>query len=270
MQTSKRWILFILLAVVAIAMLFPFYWTFQTSITPGASVTKAPTLWPADPGISAYEELFTRLDFGRSAVNSLFIAGVTTSLQILTGSLAAYAFSRLEFRFKNIIFLAYLATLMIPFQVLVVPLFIELKYFGLLNTYWAAILPTMTSAFGIFLLRQSLNQIPRQLDEAARIDGAGHLRIFTLILIPNMGPALATFAVFSFMASWNSFLWPLVVLRKPELQTLPVALANLQGQYTTAWDVLMAGSVISIIPMLIIFIFAQRYVVQGIASSGIK
>ncbi len=270
MQISKRWILFLFLAIAAIAMLFPFYWTFLTSITPGASVAKAPLLWPANPGISAYEELFQKFDFGRSAFNSLFIAGVTTLIQILTGSLAAYAFSRLEFRFKNIIFLAYLATLMIPFQVLIVPLFIELKYFGLLNTYWAAILPTMTSAFGIFLLRQSLNQIPRQLDEAARIDGAGHLRIFTLILIPNMGPALATFAVFSFMASWNSFLWPLVVLRKPELQTLPVALANLQGQYTTAWDVLMAGSVISIIPMLIIFIFAQRYVVQGIASSGIK
>lgn len=270
MQTNKRWILFLFLAIASIAMLFPFYWTFLTSITPGASVAKAPTLWPANPGISAYEELFQKLDFGRSAINSLFIASVTTSIQILTGSLAAYAFSRLEFRFKNTIFLAYLATLMIPFQVLIVPLFIELKYFGMLNTYWAAILPTMTSAFGIFLLRQSLNQIPRQLDEAARIDGAGHLRIFTLILIPNMGPALATFAVFSFMASWNSFLWPLVVLRKPELQTLPVALANLQGQYTTAWDVLMAGSVISIIPMLIIYIFAQRYVVQGIANSGIK
>jgi multiple sugar transport system permease protein len=195
---------------------------------------------------------------------------LTTVFQISTGALAAYAFSRLQFRFKNTIFLAYLATLMIPFQVLIVPLFIELRFLGLINTYWAVLLPTLASAFGIFLMRQAMNQIPYQLDEAARIDGAGHFKIFSLVLMPNMGPALATFTVFSFMGAWNSFLWPLVVLRSAEMQTLPVALARLQSQYTTDWDVLMAGSVVSIIPMLIIYIFAQRYVVQGIASSGIK
>jgi len=266
----KRLALFIVLLVSALAMLFPFYWSFITSITPGASVGKAPSWLPEALDFSAYGQLFEQLDFWRIIGNSIFIAALTTVFQISTGSLAAYAFSRLNFRFKNTIFLAYLATLMIPFQVLIVPLFIELRFLGLINTYWAVLLPTIASAFGIFLMRQAMNQIPLQLDEAARIDGAGHLRIFSSVLMPNMGPAIATFAVFSFMGSWNSFLWPLVVLRSAEMQTLPVALARLQGQYTTAWDVLMAGSVVSIIPMLLIYIFAQRYVVQGIANSGIK
>jgi multiple sugar transport system permease protein len=266
----KRLALFIVLLVSALAMLFPFYWSLLTSITPGASVGKAPSWLPEALDFSAYEQLFEQLDFWRIIGNSIFIAALTTVFQISTGSLAAYAFSRLNFRFKNTIFLAYLATLMIPFQVLIVPLFIELRFLGLINTYWAVLLPTIASAFGIFLMRQAMNQIPLQLDEAARIDGAGHLRIFSSVLMPNMGPAIATFAVFSFMGSWNSFLWPLVVLRSAEMQTLPVALARLQGQYTTAWDVLMAGSVVSIIPMLLIYIFAQRYVVQGIANSGIK
>jgi multiple sugar transport system permease protein len=266
----KRLALFIVLLVSALAMLFPFYWSFLTSVTPGASVGKAPNWLPEALDFSAYAQLFEQLDFWRIIGNSVFIAALTTVFQISTGSLAAYAFSRLTFRFKNTIFLVYLATLMIPFQVLIVPLFIELRFLGLINTYWAVLLPTIASAFGIFLMRQAMNQIPLQLDEAARIDGAGHLRIFSSVLMPNMGPAIATFAVFSFMGSWNSFLWPLVVLRSAEMQTLPVALARLQGQYTTAWDVLMAGSVVSIIPMLIIYIFAQRYVVQGIANSGIK
>lgn len=269
-MAAKRLALFVALLISALAMIFPFYWTFLTSITPGASVGKAPSWIPEVFDFSAYVRLFEQLNFSRIIWNSAFIAALTTIFQISTGSLAAYAFSRLNFRFKNIIFLVYLATLMIPFQVLIVPLFIELRFLGLINTYWAVLLPTISSAFGIFLLRQAMNQLPMQLDEAARIDGAGHFRTFTSVLMPNMGPAVATFAVFSFMGSWNSFLWPLVVLRSPEMQTLPVALARLQGQYTTAWDVLMAGSVVSIIPMLVIYIFAQRFVVQGIANSGIK
>ena len=150
------------------------------------------------------------------------------------------------------------------------PLFVELRTFGLLNTYLGALLPTFASAFGIFLLRQAMNQVPRELDEAATLDGAGHFRVFWGVILPNIRPALATLTVFAFMGSWNSFLWPLVVLRKPELQTLPIALAGLQGQYTTDWDVVMAGSVISILPMLALYLFAQKYVIQGVANSGIK
>ncbi|WP_309616424.1 carbohydrate ABC transporter permease, partial [Salinibacterium sp.] len=194
----------------------------------------------------------------------------TALVQLFTSATAGYAFSRLAFRGRSAVFAVYLATMMVPLQVLIVPLFVELKTFGLLNTYLGALLPTFASAFGIFLLRQAINQVPRELDEAATLDGAGHFRIFWRIILPNTRPALATLTIFAFMGSWNSFLWPLVVLRSPELQTLPIALAGLQGQYTTEWDTVMAGSVVSVLPMLALYIFAQKYIVQGVASSGIK
>ena len=271
---TKRTVGFVLLHVViivgALLMFFPFLWTIITSITPGATLSSTPALIPANPSLEAYQRLFAERPFGQVILNSLFIALITTAVQLVTSSTAAYAFSRLPFRGQGIVFALYLATMMIPLQVLIVPLFVELKTFGLLNTYLGAILPTLASAFGIFLLRQAVNQVPRELDEAATIDGAGHFRIFFQVVLPNIRPALATLTVFAFMGSWNSFLWPLVVLRSPELQTLPIALAGLQGQYTSDWDVIMAGSVVSVIPMLALYIFAQKYVIQGVASSGIK
>jgi multiple sugar transport system permease protein len=263
-------ILHVVIVLGALAMFFPFFWTVITSISPGVGLTIAPTLIPKNPSLEAYQRLFSELPFLRIIGNSLLLATVTTVVQLVTSSTAAYAFSRLPFRGRGVVFAVYLATMMIPLQVLIVPLFVELKSFGLLNTYLGALLPTFASAFGIFLLRQAINQVPRELDEAAMLDGAGHFRTFFSIVLPNIRPALATLTVFAFMGSWNSFLWPLVVLRKPELQTLPIALAGLQGQYTTEWDIIMAGSVVSILPMLALYIFAQKYVIQGVASSGIK
>ncbi len=263
-------ILHVVIVLGAVAMFFPFFWTLITSISPGVGLTIAPTLIPENPSLLAYQRLFSELPFLRIIGNSLLLAAVTTVIQLVTSSTAAYAFSRLPFRGRGVVFAVYLATMMIPLQVLIVPLFVELKSFGLLNTYLGALLPTFASAFGIFLLRQAINQVPRELDEAAMLDGAGHFRTFFSIVLPNIRPALATLTVFAFMGSWNSFLWPLVVLRKPELQTLPIALAGLQGQYTTEWDIIMAGSVVSILPMLALYIFAQKYVIQGVASSGIK
>ena len=265
------WIaLHVIIVVGAAVMFFPFLWTFITSISPGAGLGVAPSLVPENPSLEAYVRLFSELPFLRIVGNSLLLAVITTLVQLFTSTTAAYAFSRLPFRGRGVVFAVYLATMMIPLQVLIVPLFVELKTFGLLNTYLGALLPTFASAFGIFLIRQAINQVPRELDEAATLDGAGHFRIFWTIVLPNIKPALATLTVFAFMGSWNSFLWPLVVLRKPELQTLPIALAGLQGQYTTEWDIIMAGSVVSILPMLAIYIFAQKYVIQGVAASGIK
>lgn len=263
-------LLHLVMVLGALAMFFPFYWTLVTSLSPGAGLGVTPSLIPADPGFDAYVELFQELPFARIVGNSLLLAVITTLVQLFTSATAAYAFSRLPFRGRTVVFGIYLATMMIPLQVLVVPLFAELKAFGLVDTYLGALLPTFAGAFGIFLLRQAMNQVPVELDEAAAIDGAGHFRIFWTVIIPNIRPALATLAVFAFMGSWNSFLWPLVVLRSPELQTLPVALAGLQGQYTTQWDVVMAGSVVSILPMLAIYLFAQKYVIQGVANSGLK
>jgi len=270
-RTKAAWItLHVVIIAGAIIMFFPFLWTIITSISPGVGLTVTPALIPENPSLEAYGRLFAERPFARVIANSFGLAAITTVVQLLTSSTAAYAFSRLPFKGRGAVFAVYLATMMIPLQVLIVPLFVELKNFNLLNTYVGALLPTFASAFGIFLLRQAVNQVPRELDEAATLDGAGHFRIFWTIILPNIRPALATLTIFAFMGSWNSFLWPLVVLRKPELQTLPIALAGLQGQYTTDWDVIMAGSVVSILPMLALYIFAQKYVIQGVASSGIK
>lgn len=263
-------VLHVVMVLGALAMFFPFFWTIVTSLSPGSGLGSSPSLIPADPSLAAYRQLFGELPFARVIFNSLFLATVTTLVQLFTSATAAYAFSRLPFRGRGVIFAIYLATMMIPIQVLIVPLFAQMRTLGLINTYLGALLPTFAAAFGIFLLRQAMNQVPVQLDEAATLDGAGHFRIFARIILPNIRPALATLAVFAFMGSWNSFLWPLVVLRSPELQTLPVALAGLQGQFTTQWDVVMAGSVVSILPMLALYLFAQKYVIQGVASTGLK
>ncbi len=269
-KALRRILLTAVVALGAVAMFFPFLWTISTSLSSGAGLDATPDLIPADPSFAAYAELFENTPFARVILNSLGLAVATTVFQLATSSLAAYAFSRLPFRGSGVVFAVYLATMMVPIQVLIVPLFVQMRDLGLVDTYLGVLLPGVASAFGVFLLRQAMNGVPRELDEAATLDGAGHMRIFGTIVLPLVGPSLATLAVFSFMSSWNSFLWPLIILRSKELQTLPLALAGLQGQYTTQWDVMMAGSVVSVLPMLAIYLFAQRYVVQGVASTGIK
>jgi multiple sugar transport system permease protein len=265
-----RIVLYVVLIVGALIMVFPFVWTVVTSITPGATLTSTPKLIPDNPSLSPYLNLFQNVPFAQVIVNSLIIAVVSTLLQLVTSAMAAYVFARMPFRGRGVIFILYLATMMIPFQVLIVPLFAEMKTLGLINTYAGAILPTIASAFGVFLLRQAMSTVPYDLDQAATLDGAGHFRIFFQIMLPLVRPALATLTVFAFLNTWNSFLWPLIILRDPLMQTLPVALSSLQGQYATQWDVLMAGSVISIIPMFALYVFAQKYIVQGVAGTGLK
>jgi len=262
--------LYIAVIVGAAIMLFPFLWTVVTSITPQGNLSGGPTLLVKNPTLNAYRLLMATIPMWRIILNSLGIAIASTGLQLITGSMAGYGFGRLRFRGKNVVFALYLATLMVPLQVLVVPLFIEMKWLNLQDTYMALLAPSIASAFGIFLLKQAVEGVPRELDEAATLDGAGHLRIFSLIIVPLIRPALATVAIFAFMGSWNSFLWPLVVIRSPELMTLPLGLATLQGQFTTRWDVVMAGSVVSIVPIAIVYLLAQRHIIAGVATTGIK
>jgi multiple sugar transport system permease protein len=270
MRERHSWWLTGALVLGAALMLFPFLWTVITSITPGGSLAAGPTLLVDDPTLDAYRVLFDALPMARIVVNSLLVALAATLLQLLTGAMAAYAFSRLRFRGKSVVFALYLATLMVPLQVLVVPLFIQLTRLHLNDTYLALLAPSMASGFGVFLLRQAMDQVPRELDEAAVLDGANHLRIFVSIVLPLVRPALATVAVLAFMASWNSYLWPLVVIRSPELMTLPLGLATLKGQFTTQWDVMMAGSVVSIVPIALLYLLAQRHVIAGFSHSGLK
>jgi multiple sugar transport system permease protein len=267
---TRRLVTYAALIVGAAIMLFPFLWTVITSITPGGTLSNGPTLWVRHPTLAAYAELFKTLPMARIVANSFSIAVASTVAQLITGSMAAYAFARLRFRFKNVVFGLYLATLMVPLQVLVVPLFIEMKTLNLQDTYFALLAPSLASAFGVFLLKQAIEAVPRELDEAATLDGASHLRIFATIILPLIRPGLATVAVFAFMGSWNSFLWPLVVIRSPEFMTLPLGLDTLHGQHLTEWDVVMAGSVVSIVPITLLYLFAQRHIIAGIAQTGIK
>jgi multiple sugar transport system permease protein len=268
--TVGRIALYLGLIACALVMLFPFLWTVVTSITPGGTLSQGPTLFVKNPTLDAYRTLFATLPMWRIVVNSFAVAVAATVLQLITGSMAGYAFGRMSFRGRGVVFGAYLATLMVPLQVLVVPLFIEMKVLSLQDTYFSLLAPSMASALGVFLLKQAIEALPRELDEAAVIDGAGHLRIFTTIVLPLIRPSLATVAILAFMASWNSFLWPLVVIRSPELMTLPLGLSALHGQYTTAWDVVMAGSVVSIIPIAVVYVLAQRHIIAGLAHTGIK
>lgn len=269
-RMARRAGLYVLVIACAIVMLFPFLWTVVTSLTPGGDLASGPSLFVRNPTLDAYRTLIAAIPIWRIVINSLVIAIAATLCQLVTGSMAAYAFSRLQFRGKSVIFALYLATLMVPLEVLVVPLFIEMKKLGLQDSYFALLAPSIASAFGIFLVKQAMDAVPRELDEAATIDGGSHLRIYATIMVPLVRPALATLAVFAFMGSWNSFLWPLVVIHSPDRMTLPLGLSTLQGQYTTQWNVVMAGSVVSIIPIAVIYLLAQRHIIAGIAHTGIK
>jgi multiple sugar transport system permease protein len=262
----------LLVAVLGAAvMIGPFLWMVATSLTSEAQLNNVDAgLLPSPPTMEPYRLLGEAFPFWRFALNSLGIAAVSTVLQLFTSATAAYAFSRLRFRGSNAVFLLYVATMMIPMQVIIVPLFIEMRNLRLVDTYAGLILPTLVSSFGVFMLRQAFLALPRELDEAAWIDGAGHFRVFARILLPLVTPALATFAVFAFMSSWNAFLWPLVIAQTEGHMTLPVGLSLLLGRYSPAWNVIMAGSALSALPILALYVFAQRYVVRGITHSGIK
>jgi multiple sugar transport system permease protein len=207
--------------------------------------------------------------FGRFYWNSLFVAAATTLIQIVTASLAAFAFARLRFRGRDALFLIYLATLMIPFQVTMIPNFILIRYLRWYDTYQALILPSAFSVFSTFLMRQYFMGVPLDLDEAARMDGAGSWRIWAQVIMPLAGPVLATLAIFNFQASWNDFLWPLVITNSLDMRTIPVGLSSFQGEYNTEWHLLMTGSVIALLPILIVYIIGQNWFVRGIAFSGL-
>ena len=218
--------------------------------------------------LNNYAEVFRVLPFGRYFLNSVIVTVSVTVLQILISSLAAFAFARLRFRGREAIFLLYLATLMIPVQVTLIPNFLIIRNFGWYNTYLALIAPGLFSALSTFLLRQYYRGIPLDLDEAARMDGASSLRIWWQVIIPLSWPVMAALAIFTFQATWNDFLWPLIVTGSDEMRTIPIGLAYLVGQYSTAWNLLMAGSMLALLPVLVIYLLAQKTFVQGITLTG--
>lgn len=250
--------------------MLPFLVMFLGSLMPKADILRR-TVALDRLTIQNYFETFQAIPFGRYYLNSLIVATLTTALQILTASLAAFAFGRLRFWGREWLFLLYLGTLMIPFQVTMIPNFIltSARYLNLHDTYLGLILPSAFSAFSVFLLRQYFMGLPLDYDEAARMDGAGSFRIWWQVIMPLAGPVLATLAIFNFQGAWNDFLWPLVITRTPEMRTIPIGLSSFQGQFNTEWHLLMAGSVIALLPVLVIYIIGQNWFVRGITLSGL-
>jgi multiple sugar transport system permease protein len=249
----------------------PLWWMVAASLMPtGEANSFPPRLWPSRVTGAHYAELFGRLDLARAAANSLIVAVATTAISVLLNSMAGYAFAKLRFAGRDRIFRLLVAALVIPGQIGMLPLFLLLKQLGLINTYWGVIIPGMASIFGIFMVRQYALSIPDTMLDAARVDGASELRIYWELVLPSCRPILVTLGLFTFMGAWNDFLWPLVVLTDGRLYTLPVALANLVGEHVQDTELVMAGAVLTVLPVVLVFVVLQRFYIAGVMSGSLK
>ena len=262
---------YVLLFVLAFTMLLPFIWMLMTSFMDELEVYSAtPKFWPQHFLWSNYKEALTMLPFDRFFLNTLIISVAVVAGQLLICSMAAFSFSRLQYRGRDKIFTLYLSTMMIPGIVTLIPAYLIVDSFHWLNTYWALIVPFLSSVWGIFLLRQFFLTLPRELEDAARIDGAGVWTIYWRITLPLSKPALATLGIFSFMGMWKEFLWPLIVTNRMEMRPVEVGIALFHSIYSTNWPYQMAAAVVVMIPIVLLFFFTQRYFVKGIALTGMK
>jgi multiple sugar transport system permease protein len=259
------------LAFIAAVTLFPLAWMVSASfMTPGEASTYPPPLLPHAATLSNYRLLFAEHGILRQVANSLFIALLATGLSLSFNLTAGYAFAKLRFAGRDRVFRLLLGALIIPAQVTMMPLFLMLKGMGLVNTYAGALVPWLASVFGIFMVRQYALTIPDEILEAARIDGAGELRIFVSVVLPVLKPIIVTLAVLTFLGSWNDFMWPLIVLTDHDVQTLPVALAALSREHVQDAELMMAGAVITVLPVLLLFLALQRYYVRGLLVGSVK
>lgn len=270
-KISKSTLKHIVIYVLAFITLAPFIWMILTSLKDMNEIyVYPPQFIPSEFKWENYKKAFEAAPFGRYYFNSIFVAVTVTLGQLITCSMAAFAFARLQFKGRNILFYLFLGTMMIPYNVTMIPSFLVLYWLGWIDTYYALIVPGLASAFGTFLLRQFFITIPRELEEAAYIDGATKLQVLRKIIVPLAKPALATLAIFTFMGVFNDFIWALIVLNSEDMQTVQLGLAIFRDRYLTQWDLLMAGSVTAVLPILIVFFFAQKYFIQGITLSGLK
>ncbi|WP_434547700.1 carbohydrate ABC transporter permease [Planktothrix agardhii] len=271
-KTIKTVIIYIILGIIAVLMLFPLVWLVSTAFkSPSENIFQFPPQFiPRQPTFQNFIKVWQTNPFGRYLFNSSFVALLTVSLNLLFCSLAAYPLARLNFKGRDGIFTAIIATIMIPFQIVMIPLYILTVQLELRNSYLGIIFPSIASAFGIFLLRQAFQSVPKELEEAARIDGCSELGIWWNVMIPAVKPALITLAIFVFIGSWSDFLWPLLVLDQPDFYTMPLGVATLAGTFSLDWRLIAAGSVISIAPVLLLFLILQRYIVPTDAGSGVK
>jgi multiple sugar transport system permease protein len=263
----------LILSLGGVFMMVPFLWMVSSSLKTLEEIyTFPPQFIPATLQWGNYIRAWTSVPFGKFFWNSTIVAGLVVLGQLLTCSMAGYAFGRLRFPGRDQIFLAYLATLMIPFAVIMIPLYVQMQYLGWIDTLWPLIVPAIFTPWGTFLMRQFMVTLPRELEDAARVDGANFFTVYWLIILPLTRPALATLGIFTFLGSWNNFLWPLIVISSLDLKTIPLGLVAFQERQAlkTPWELIMAAATFSILPILIVFIFGQKYYVRGIVTSGIK
>jgi multiple sugar transport system permease protein len=259
-----------LLTVFSIAFMFPLVWMLATSLKPGGEVFSSPPKFiGSEIRWSNYAQVWTYVSFGRYMLNSFFVAVAGTLLVVVTSLASAYAFSRLRFRGRDGLFFVYLGTLMVPQEAVVIPMYLFMTYVGWVNSFQALIVPWAFTAFGTFLLRQALLTVPRELEDAARIDGANHFKILTVIMTPIVKPTIAVLVVFTFIGYWNSFLWPLIIVNDPQHTTVPLGLNGFIGQGGGQWQLIMAASAISMVPTAALAIVMQRYLVRGISMTGL-
>jgi multiple sugar transport system permease protein len=262
LNTAAAWIVGVLFA-------FPLIWTFFTALKPGNEVFgRGLSLFGTEVLWSNFADAWEQIDYGRLLVNSLTVAAISTVLTLVVSTLTAYAFSRLRFRGRNGLFLLFVLTLTVPGEIALIPLYLGFDSFRLTDTWLALILPGLFGAFGTFLLRQFMLQIPVELEEAARIDGASSLRILMSVIVPLVKPALAVLAVFSFLGSWNNFLWPLIILNSSEKWTIPLGIAGFSTQTGTQWELLMAACILTILPVILVVVLAQRQLVAAIQAGA--
>lgn len=261
----------VLLVLGAIATMVPLLWMISASFMPRGEATMfPPRMLPSDATLENYRELFTRLNLGRSFFNSTLIAVIITAFALLLNSMAGYAFARMRFGGRDRLFGLLLIAMVIPPQIGMLPLFLMMKAVGLVNTYWGVILPSAATVFGIFLVRQYMLSVPQELLEAARMDGASEFRIYWSVVLPLARPILVTLGIFTFMSMWNDFMWPLIILIDDSKYTLPVALANLLGEHVQDVELMMASSVLTVIPVLTLFLLLQRYYIAGLMVGSVK
>lgn len=257
--------------LIGVIVIIPFLWMLSTSFKSKGALMQIPIQWiPKEPSLDAYRTVFSRFPLLRAIGNSFLITGSYTVVTILSASMAAFAITKIKFPWAENIFKLYLASMMIPTQVTLIPLFVIMNKMGLINTYPSVILPSLFRAFAVFMLVQQMRSIPNDFMEAARIDGAGIFRIYAKVIMPLTRSAIATLTVTTFMESWNDYLWPLLMLSDKNKMTLTLALNSLNGQYGTEYNLLMAGSLISMIPIIIIYACAQKYFKAGLMSGGVK
>lgn len=270
-RLSQRAVLYFILVAALIVVIFPLAWVVSSSFKPGDQVFAfPPSLLPKEPRIENFVELLTKYPFARWLANSLFVAFSVTCLSLLFHSMAGYALARLEFPGRNVLFLIIMSTYMLPIYAIIVPRFLVVKQLGWLDSYQGLIIPSVFHAFGIFAFRQFFLGIPRELEDAALIDGASRIRIFFEIVLPLSRAIFLTLGVIFFIANWDSFIWPLIITRSQDLWVAQVGIASFRDPQITFWEYVVAGSTLTILPSLILFLALQRFIVRGIATTGIR